>query len=186
MAHPRNLTAARTGRRRKPSVHTEQRISVCTVLRGRRLGGIFVICILRRGHVFCAGGEVEVEFAGCHEGGLGEGRFGSPGWLREEEGLGVWFAEGRHGFLLGGVEGAMGACFLSVWRLNRLVCSSCKHGSRTLLLVLMLHAELVEWGSDIARSPGLPFKVHRTFSGSFVHLVRWLERERERVRGRWW
>ena len=37
-------------------------------------------------------------------------------------------------------------------------------GRHTLFLVFLLHAELVERRSDIPRGPGLPFKVHRTFS----------------------
>lgn len=43
--------------------------------------------------------------------------------------------------------------------------------SRTLLLVVVLHAELVKWRRDISRGPGLPLKVHRTLRCSLIHFV---------------
>lgn len=108
MADPWNLAASRT--RRKPSVHGVERIAVIVIpCPRRRLGGIFVICVFGRGHIFGARGEIEIEFARGHEGWLVEDRLGGSWRLRKEEGLGVGFAQGRHGFLFGGVEGTMGA-----------------------------------------------------------------------------
>lgn len=74
----------------------------------RRLGGIFVIRVFGRGHVFGTGREIEIEFARGHERWLVKDRLGGSWRLREEEGLGVGFAQGRRGFLFGGVKGAMG------------------------------------------------------------------------------
>lgn len=42
--------------------------------------------------------------------------------------------------------------------------------SRTLLLVVVLHAELIKWRGDISRGPGLPLKVHRTLRCSLIHF----------------